>query len=209
MKDSSQQKIGIPTPKDVEKKESTSHPKKDQETVSADRSVAGGQTRTRPDADKQPPNQDGQKQDAKKDPQQKDTEQVLAEEPPKEPQKDGSDKMPEQKEINSFVGPSITSVAEATAPNGSLMATWDNGQLLLYKLNGQERTKLQTIAVAEKPSELIWSADSSKLTVVASGEDGKSSKLQYELKNDALEPIVDAGNPAEKEVIQGTIQQSK
>jgi len=209
MKDSSQQKIGIPTPKDVEPKESTSHPKKDQETVSADRSVAGGQTRTRPDADKQPPNQDGQKQDAKKDPQQKDTEQVLAEEPPKEPQKDGSDKMPEQKEINSFVGPSITSVAEATAPNGSLMATWDNGQLLLYKLNGQERTKLQTIAVAEKPSELIWSADSSKLTVVASGEDGKSSKLQYELKNDALEPIVDAGNPAEKEVIQGSIQQSK
>ncbi|SYX82485.1 anti-sigma factor family protein [Paenibacillus alvei] len=210
MKDSSQQKIGIPKPKDVESKESTSHPKKGQETVSADRSSAtGGQTRTRPDADKQPPNQDGQKEDAKKDPQQKDTEQVLAEEPPKEPQKDGIDKMPEQKEINSLVGPSITSVAEATAPNGSLMATWDNGQLLLYKLNGQERTKLQTIAVAEKPSELIWSADSSKLTVVSSGEDGKSSKLQYELKNETLEPIVESGNPAEKEVIQGSIQQSQ
>lgn len=210
MTDSSQQNVETPTPKDVESKESTSRPKKDQETVSADRSsVTGGQTRTRPDAGKLPPNQDGQKQEAKKDPQQKDTKQVIAEEPPKEPQKDGSDKIPEQKEINSFVGPSITSVAEATAPNGSLMATWDNGQLLLYKLNGQERTKLQTIAVAEKPSELIWSADSSKLTVVASGEDGKSNKLQYELKNDTLEPIVDAGNPAEKEVIQGSIQQSQ
>lgn len=194
----------------ADSKDTSSRPKKERETVSADRSsVKGEQPKTELDKGKLPVKQEGKKEDAKKDLAQEDT----IRNPEKEPTKDtiavqNDDASTEKKQVNSF-GPSITSTAEATAPNGSLMATWDNGQLMLYKLDGQERTKLQTIALADKPTELLWSADSSKLTIVTPAGDGESVKLQYELKNESLEPVADAGNQAEREVIEGSVQQQQ
>lgn len=198
---------------DVDSKGTSSRPQKERESASTDRTpVKGGQPKTDLDKGKLPVKQEGKNEDAKKDQVQKDakTKQKPAEEPPKDTNRvQNDDASTEEKQVNSLVGPSITSTAEATAPNGSLMATWDNGQLLLYKLTGQERTKLQTIALADKPTELLWSADSSKLTIVTAAEDGKSAKLQYELKNESLEPVVVTGNQAEREVIEGSVKQQQ
>lgn len=198
---------------EADSKGKSSRRQKEREIASTDQPpVKGGQPKTDLDKGKVPDKQEGKKEDARKDQLQKDTKQTPAEEPPKEDtnqvQNDGGST--EEKQVNSLVGPSsITSTAEATAPNGSLMATWDNGQLLLYKLTGQERTKLQTIALAHKPTELLWSADSSKLSIVTVAEDGKSVKQQYELKNESLELVKDTENQEEREVIEGSVQQQQ
>ncbi|NEZ40967.1 anti-sigma factor family protein [Paenibacillus alvei] len=198
---------------EADSKGKSSRRQKEREIASTDQPpVKGGQPKTDLDKGKVPDKQEGKKEDAKKDQLQKDTKQTPAEEPPKEDtnQVQNDDGSTEEKQVNSLVGPSsITSTAEATAPNGSLMATWDNGQLLLYKLTGQERTKLQTIALADKPTELLWSADSSKLSIVTVAEDGKSVKQQYELKNESLELVKDTENQEEREVIEGSVQQQQ
>ncbi|WP_430110090.1 zf-HC2 domain-containing protein [Paenibacillus sp. B1-33] len=198
---------------EADSKGKSSRRQKEREIASTDQPpVKGGQPKTDLDKGKVPAKQEGKKEDAKKDQLQKDTKQTPAEEPPKEDtnQVQNDNGSTEEKQVNSLVGPpSITSTAEATAPNGSLMATWDNGQLLLYKLTGQERTKLQTIALADKPIELLWSADSSKLTIVTAAEDGKSVKQQYELKNESLELVKDTENQEEREVIEGSVQQQQ
>ncbi|MGG0811419.1 zf-HC2 domain-containing protein [Paenibacillus alvei] len=198
---------------EADSKGKSSRRQKEREITSTDQPpVKGGQPKTDLDKGKVPDKQEGKKEDAKKDQLQKDTKQTPAEEPPKEDtnQVQNDDGSTEEKQVNSLVGPSsITSTAEATAPNGSLMATWDNGQLLLYKLTGQERTKLQTIALADKPTELLWSADSSKLSIVTVAEDGKSVKQQYELKNESLELVKDTENQEEREVIEGSVQQQQ
>ncbi|MBG9734163.1 zf-HC2 domain-containing protein [Paenibacillus alvei] len=198
---------------EADSKGKSSRRQKEREIASTDQPpVKGGQPKTDLDKGKVPDKQEGKKEDAKKDQLQKDTKQTPAEEPPKEDtnQVQNDDGSTEEKQVNSLVDPSsITSTAEATAPNGSLMATWDNGQLLLYKLTGQERTKLQTIALADKPTELLWSADSSKLSIVTTAKDGKSVKQQYELKNESLELVKDTENQEEREVIEGSVQQQQ
>lgn len=93
---------------------------------------------------------------------------------------------------------------EATSPDGKWMVVWENGQLILYGVNDTEQTKLQTLAFADMPEELIWSSDSSRLEVKVRTADGQQ-QIHYDVSSNGLTEA--AAGPAEKKepiVVPGT-----
>ncbi|BFH12719.1 transcriptional regulator [Paenibacillus melissococcoides] len=93
---------------------------------------------------------------------------------------------------------------EATSPDGKWMVVWENGQLMLYGVNDAEQTKLQTLAFADMPEELIWSSDSSRLEVKVRTEDGLR-QFHYDVSSNGLKEAA-AGEADTKEpiVVPGT-----
>lgn len=74
---------------------------------------------------------------------------------------------------------------EATSPDGKWMVVWENGQLMLYGVNDAEQSKLQTLAFADMPEELIWSSDSRRLKVKARTADGLR-QFHYDVSSNGL-----------------------
>ncbi|MDU5141414.1 MAG: transcriptional regulator [Paenibacillus dendritiformis] len=93
---------------------------------------------------------------------------------------------------------------EATSPDGKWMVLWENGQLMLYGVTDTEQTKLQTLAFADRPEELIWSSDSSRLEVTVRTADGVR-QFHYDVSSNGLTETA-AGEAEKKEpvVVPGT-----
>ncbi|WII39246.1 anti-sigma factor family protein [Paenibacillus thiaminolyticus] len=93
---------------------------------------------------------------------------------------------------------------EATSPDGKWMVVWENGRLMLYGVTDTEQTKLQTLAFADRPEELIWSSDSSRLEVKVRTADGQR-QFQYDVSSNGLTEAA-AEEAAKKEpiVVPGT-----
>lgn len=93
---------------------------------------------------------------------------------------------------------------EATSPDGKWMVVWENGQLMLYGVNDTEQTKLQTLAFFDRPEELIWSSDSSRLEVKVRTADGQR-QIHYDVSSNGLTEAA-AEEAAKKEpiVVPGT-----
>ncbi|MBG9792060.1 transcriptional regulator [Paenibacillus dendritiformis] len=93
---------------------------------------------------------------------------------------------------------------EATSPDGKWMVVWENGQLILYGVNDTEQTKLQTLAFADMPEDLIWSSDSSRLEVKVRTADGVR-QFHYDVSSNGLtETAASETDKKEPVVVPGT-----